>query len=169
VISEGFSWRQRIKELRAVGNHAEAYKVLALAAESGDSSAYVELAKARHLEGAESAELNKLLALAEENLTPDDVDGHLSLHLAYLTDLGGPDDLNERKRLAFEHLLQVATVGRGVRDMLSVAGHYRYGLNEVAKDHDQAKYWYSIAASTGDIEAVREYAKYKKEQARQSS
>jgi hypothetical protein len=110
-------------------------------------------------------ECDQLLQQVEKTVHLEDWETHWSLHLAYEF---GASTLGrvERKRRAFEHLLLAAEWSDDARLKLSVADHYRDGLNHVAIDWNEAGRWYEIAASTGNVEGVAAHKAFQRKRRR---
>ena len=92
-------------------------------------------------------------------MTAGDVESQFALHLAYLSGVGQLPYLEQRRR-AFDHLLLAAQESLDPRLLLSVAHHYRDGLNCVEQDLEQAETWFARAAATNYPEAIKEQRKF---------
>lgn len=146
------TWRDEALSLDASGDIAAAESLLKAWIEKGNTEALVALANLKWTALAFD-EANDLLDAAEQQVSVDDAEAHWALHLAY--QLGrGRQSFDERARLAFEHLKIAAMLTKRPDDLLSVAAHYRDGLNTVPRDSREARRWLQLAAATGDSIAV---------------
>jgi TPR repeat protein len=145
-------WKQKLSVLESDGDLTSAAALLRSIAEVGnDLEARLSLAKALWKMN-RYAEAHTEIELVERGVSPSDGELSWKLHLAYALGVGEYES-QERSKRAFHHLCQSAALMSYPRPRLSVAVHFRDGLNGVDKDLAEAERWFQMAAATGDLGA----------------
>lgn len=121
------------------------------------AKALVELAEKAQVAG-NRLEMEQLIARAEREFDPNDVEDCIYLWHAFVSGLSTePIDVQEKK--AFRYLVRAAELG-SVSSQSLVADHFNYGLNGVSRDVAKFEYWGTLAARAGDANAVLRLGEY---------
>jgi TPR repeat protein len=90
---------------------------------------------------------DKLIALAESSLKPDDWDGALELWNAFKSGLGCRES-SEAEKKAFHYISLLAEAGNTRAQEVLIAD-YLHGLNGLPLDKEKALHWCNRAAQNG--------------------
>jgi hypothetical protein len=158
------AWKAISRELVSLGDIDGAIAVLREAERDGDLRPLVELATLKWKRN-EYPEADEYIREVARRVAPNDCGTHADLHWAYTLGVGEFDGY-ERQRLAFQHALIAAALDEHPYFKLSVAVHYRDGLNGVCEDWNAAECWFSLAAKSGDVDAISMFEKFARKRKR---
>src|SRR4051812_1140912 len=139
----------------------EALQRLRSAMDHGDLEAGVALARLYW----DKRDLDKADALVWEvdsKVQPDDLKTHWALYNAFALGLGGGGNGIRRRERTFHHLRIAAELWNRPELLLTVAIHYRDGLNDVPQNLEEAERWLLKAVAAGSQKAQAAYDRLKK-------
>jgi TPR repeat protein len=139
----------------------ETLERLRSAMDSGDLEAGVALARL-HWDMRDLEQADALVWEIDSRVGPDDLKTHWALYNAFALGLGGGGDGTRRRERTFHHLRIAAELWNRPELLLTVAIHYRDGLNDVPQDLEEAQRWLAKAAAAGSQKAQDAYDRLKK-------